>query len=133
MFEFIYDYFSKEDVVKYIRLTIVVAMYLFFRKYYSTWAQKKQQERQLAIDAEEKAAKPEKERKEQEALEEKISRDAKTFGWGKKTRSREKKKQAIVEQIAEEERARYQTAYDAAADHDIEHLLEDWWMRWDGQ
>lgn len=125
MFELIYDYFPKDDVTKYIRLVIAVGVYLFIRKYYSQWAQNKQQERQLAIDAQEKAAKPEKDRKEQEVLEEKIDRESNNFGWGKKTRSREKRKQAIVEQIADEERLRYQSAYDAAADHDIEHLLED--------
>ena len=124
MFEFIYDYFPKDDVTKYIRLIIAVGVYLFIRKYYSQWAQNKQQQRQLAIDAEEKAAKPEKDRKEKELVEEKIEREN-DFGWGKKTRSREKRKQAIVEQIANEERLRYQSAYDAAADHDIEYLLED--------
>lgn len=125
MFQLIYDYFPKEDVQKYIRLVIFVGCYFFFRKYYTNWARKKQLERQLADDAKEKAEKPEKDRKEKEDLEQKLSNETKSFGWGKKTRAREKKKQAIVEQILDEERARYQSAYDAQEDHDIEDLLED--------
>ncbi|KAG7663296.1 uncharacterized protein J8A68_003210 [[Candida] subhashii] len=125
MFEEIFEFIDKDTFTKYFRLTIVVCAYIIFRKYYSQWAAKKQTETQMAIDEKEKAEKPERDRREQEELEERLEAESKQFGWGKKTRKNVKITQAVLEQIAQEQRERHQTSYDAQEDADIEDLLED--------
>ncbi|ODV82158.1 uncharacterized protein CANTADRAFT_43774 [Suhomyces tanzawaensis NRRL Y-17324] len=122
MFEFVYDYASKETITKYIRLAVVVGFYVLFRQYYANYAKAKQLKHQLAQDEKEAKDKPEADKKKEE-LQKQLEEDN-VFGWGKKTRNRKKQQQAIIDQLAEETRLRYQTAYDAAEDHDIEDLLE---------
>ncbi|KAI5950735.1 hypothetical protein KGF54_003809 [Candida jiufengensis] len=124
-FEKIYEYVDKDTFQKYFRLTIVICAYLIFRKYYSQWASKKQNENQLKQDEQEKLEKPAKEAKAQEEIAENLEKEANEFGWGKKTRKNVKITEAVLEQIATETRQRHQTAYNAQEDHDIEDLLED--------
>ncbi|CAK7894852.1 processing of GAS1 and ALP protein 2 [[Candida] anglica] len=125
MFEFIFDYVERESFTKYLRLIIFIATYIIFRKYYSDWAKMKQVKRQIEQDNKEKEEKPEKDRKKRAEIEEKLTQEAATFGWGKKTRKNVKLSQSILEEQATELRERHQTAYDAQEDHDIEDLLED--------
>lgn len=124
-FEFIYNYVEKESFQKYLRLTIIVCIYVFARGYYSKWAQQKHIQNQLAIDRKEEEL--EEERKEQQETEkiEQLDKEAKTFGWGKATRRNVKLQEKVLQDTAEELRERHQGHYDAAEDHDIEYLLED--------
>lgn len=125
MFEFIYNYAEKEAVIKYLRLVIVVSFYLIFRQYYSTWAQKKYINDQVAKDEQEKLTKPERDEAARIAQEESLKKEAASFGWGKKTRNNVNTQQAILQDQLDVIRQRNQTAYDAAEDHDIEDLLQD--------
>lgn len=125
MFEEIFELVDRDTFTKYFRLTIVVCAYIIFRKYYSQWAANRQQKTQIEADEREKAEKPEKERREREELEKRLEDESKQFGWGKKTRKNIKITEAVLDQIAQEQRQRQQTAYDAQEDADIEDLLED--------
>ncbi len=55
---------SIEILFQYFRLTLVVCTYLIFRKYYSSWAIKKQTATQLEQDKREQSEKSEREAKE---------------------------------------------------------------------
>lgn len=123
--EFIYDYADKESVHKYLRLTIIVCMYIFVRSIYSNWAKQKAIRNQLEQDKREKEQ--DAERKEQESTQkmEKLDQEAETFGWGKATRRNVKKQEQRLQATAEELQERYQGGYDAAEDHDIDDLLEE--------
>ena len=65
-------------------MTLVVCTYLIFRKYYSSWAIKKQTATQLEQDKREQSEKSEREAKESKEKFDTISNEAKEFGWGKK-------------------------------------------------
>lgn len=123
-FNFIYNYVDKDTLHKYLRLTIIVCLYVFARGYYTNWSKQKQVRHQIDLDNKMKAE--EKKRKEQEAEEklEKLDDEAKTFGWGKATRRKVKHQERVLQDAAEELRESHQSAYDAAEDHDIEDLLE---------
>lgn len=125
MFEFIYDYVDRETFIKYFRLIVVVSVYLLARTWYSNYAKNALVNRQIAIDEKEKLDKPAKEKAKLELEEKKLKDEAKTFGWGKKTRRNVKLQQQILQDTADELRYRVQGSYDAAEDHDIEDLLED--------
>lgn len=125
MFEFIFDYVDRDSFTKYLRLTVFVAAYAIFRKYYSEWAKMKQVKRQLEMDKIEQAEKPEKDRKKKLEDDKKLAEEAATFGWGKKTRKNVKLTEAKIQESMQELRERHQSAYDAQEDHDIEDLLED--------
>ena len=49
-FDEIFDYVDRDTFFQYFRLTLVVCTYLIFRKYYSSWAIKKQTATQLEQD-----------------------------------------------------------------------------------
>lgn len=124
LFEFIYNYIDKAQFRKYFRLTIVVCVYLFFRTYYSRWSKQNEIKKKIAQDNKEAAEEKEnKHKKEAEKFEkfEKLDNEAQTFGWGKATRRKTKRQEAIVKEI----RALEQSVYDAQEDQDIEDLLED--------
>ncbi|KAK6456493.1 uncharacterized protein RJT20DRAFT_135245 [Scheffersomyces xylosifermentans] len=126
MLEFLDDYVKDRDsFIKYLRLVVFVCFYLIARQYYTKYATEKLAQKQHAEDQREAALKPEKEKREKEELEEKLRKEAKTFGWGKRTRKNVKNTEATLQEAAEELRQRHQTAYDAAEDHDIEDLLEE--------
>ncbi|KAM9906464.1 hypothetical protein OXX69_006791 [Metschnikowia pulcherrima] len=123
--EFIYDYVEKDSFQKYLRLTMIVCIYIFIRGCYSTWAKQKHIKTQLEIDRKEKQM--DDERKEREEVEkiEQLDAEATTFGWGKATRRNVKRQEKVLQDTAEELRERHQGDYDAAEDHDIDDLLED--------
>lgn len=125
MFEFVYNYVEKDDLIKYLRLVVIVSFYLAIRQYYTKWAQTKALQRQLADDEREKKEKPSKDEQKKLEQEKKLKAEAANFGWGKKTRRDVKLQEAELVAQAETLRQRHQTAYDAAEDHDIEDLLED--------
>lgn len=125
MFEFIFDYIDEDKYRKYFRVFLVVIVYVLFRGYYSEWAKQKQVKRQLEIDEQEKLEKPERDRKEAEEHREKLEKEAKLMGWGKLTRAKAKRNEAILQEAVSQLRERNQLAYDAAEDNDIEDLLED--------
>ncbi|MCP8716283.1 MAG: hypothetical protein M5E90_02570 [Asgard group archaeon] len=124
-FDEIFDYVEKDLFYKYFRLFLVVCTYLIFRKYYSSWAAKKQTQTQFAEDERELAEKSEREAREKKQNFDKLNDEAKEFGWGKKTRQNVKLTEALLEEYVAEQRQRKQTAYDAQEDADIEDLLED--------
>lgn len=124
MFEFIFNYVEKDTFIKYLRLLMVVCVYIIFRQYYSKYAQDKLIKQQVAQDERDQAEKPEKERLEKERHQEKLQQEAASFGWGKKTRQNAKVQQSLLEEKLEVLRQRNQSAYDAAEDEDIEDLLE---------
>ncbi|KAG2733993.1 hypothetical protein G9P44_003518 [Scheffersomyces stipitis] len=125
MFEFIFEFVDREIFIKYFRLIVFVCAYLIIRQYYTKYATNKLAKKQFDDDERELALKPEKEKKQKEELQKKLDTEAKTFGWGKKTRKTVKHTEAILTEAAEELRQRNQTFYNAAEDHDIEDLLED--------
>lgn len=125
IFDFIYKYVEREVVTKYLRLAMCLSVYLMMRGIYLKWAMNKQLKQQVSKDEAEKAEKPEVLRKEKEEVERKLVEDEQVFGWGKKTRSTEKRKQAVIDLFAEEERQRNQDVYDVQEDSDIDDLLED--------
>lgn len=125
MFEVIFDYVDKDQFFKYLKLVIIVAGYLFFREIYSNHMKIKQVEKQLKEDEEIKANKPEADRKKREEEDQRLENEAKTFGWGKRTRKNAKLAQRAIEDRAEET-YNLSSAYNAAEDHDIDYLLEDW-------
>lgn len=125
MFEIIFQYIDHDSFYKYLRLLIIVGMYLMCRNIYSEYAKQSQVKRQIALDEKEKLEKPVKEERERAEKEEALEKDAASFGWGKKTRKNVKLQESILQQESEDLRQRYQSAYDAAEDHDIEDLLED--------
>lgn len=125
MFELIYDWVDRETFIKYFRLIVVVSVYILARRIYSNYAKTSMIKRQIKIDEREKLEKPEKERKKVEDKEKKLKEEAKTFGWGKKTRRNIKLQEQVLIDTADELRFRAQNAYDAAEDNDIEDLLED--------
>ncbi|EGV64779.1 hypothetical protein PSN45_005125 [Yamadazyma tenuis] len=124
-FDFIFDYVDRESYTKYFRLVVAVCGYIIVRGLYQKWATKFHIQQEVNRDNAEKAAKPAKDAELQKQYEEKLQQEAKTFGWGKKTRRDTKLKQAYIEDQFNELRQRHQSAYDAAEDHDIEYLLED--------
>ena len=63
-FDEIFDYVDRDTFFQYFRLTLVVCTYLIFRKYYSSWAIKKQTATQLEQDKREQSEKSEREAKE---------------------------------------------------------------------
>lgn len=123
-FQFIYNYVDKDNLHKYLRLTIIVCLYIFVRGYYSNWSKQRQVRNQIDLDN--KMKEQEKERKQREGEEkiEKLDEEAKTFGWGKATRRKVKRQEKILQDAAEEAREYHQGLYDAAEDHDIDDLLE---------
>lgn len=125
MFEFVYNYVEPEKFKQYFRLFLFIVVYIMFRGYYSNWAKQRQVKAQLEQDKREAEEKPERERQEREAQLQKIEEEAQLFGWGKQTRSKAKRNEAILQEAVAELRERNQLAYDAAEDHDIEDLLED--------
>ncbi|EMG48503.1 PGA2 Processing of GAS1 and ALP protein 2 [Candida maltosa Xu316] len=124
-FDEIYDYVEKDTFMKYFRLFLVVCTYLIFRKYYSSWAVKKQTQAQYAQDERELAEKSARDAREKKETIEKIETEAQEFGWGKKTRNNVKLTEAVLQEYAAQQRQRNQSAYDAQEDVDIEDLLED--------
>lgn len=124
VFSFVYKYVDQESLQKYLRLTIIVCLYVFARGYYTNWSKQRQVRHQLDLDNKLKAE--EKKRKEQESEEklEKVDEEAKSFGWGKATRRKVKHQEKILQDAADEIRETNQSAYDAAEDHDIDDLLE---------
>lgn len=125
VFDFIFNYVDKASFLKYFRVVIIICGYVIIRGLYMNWAGKYHIRKQVERDEKEKAEKPSKDAKAKAELEEKLANEAKTFGWGKKTRKDNKLKEAIIEREFNELRQRQQSAYDAAEDHDIEDLLED--------
>lgn len=125
MFEFIYNYVDQEKFKSYFRLFLFIIIYIMVRGYYTNWAKQRQVKHQLAEDKREAEEKPERERQEREARLQEIEEEAQLFGWGKQTRSKAKKNEALLQEAVAELRERNQLAYDAAEDHDIEDLLED--------
>lgn len=124
IFEFIYNYVYRDTFQKYLRLTVIVCLYLFIRTYYTNWSKQRQVRRQLALSKKEAELDAEyKEKKKQENLQ-RLENEAKTFGWGKTTRRNVKKQEQELANITEALREKHQGAYDAAEDHDIEDLLE---------
>lgn len=126
IFNFIYNYIDQDQFKKYFRLVVIVCVYLFFRTWYTNWAKTKEIARRIEEDN--KKAQTRKEEKEAEANEkfEKLDEESKTFGWGKATRRNVKRQEHLLNEAAETIQALEQSAYDAAEDHDIEDLLEDW-------
>lgn len=124
-FDEIFDYVDRDTFFQYFRLTLVVCTYLIFRKYYSSWAIKKQTATQLEQDKREQSEKSEREAKESIEKFDTISNEAKEFGWGKKTRNNVKLTEAVLAEYSEQQRQRNQTSYDAQEDADIDDLLED--------
>lgn len=121
----IFQYVEKDSFYKYLRLTIIVCSYIFFRALYQNYLKARQIKHQLKLDEQEKLEKPEKEARARQEEIEKIESEANTFGWGKKTRRNVKLQQAVLDEQMNELRTRQQSAYDAAEDNDIEDLLED--------
>ena len=64
-------------------MTLVVCTYLIFRKYYSSWAIKKQTATQLEQDKENNLKNLKEKLKESKEKFDTISNEAKEFGWGK--------------------------------------------------
>lgn len=124
--DFIYEYVDKDTFKKYFRLVIIVCIYVFVRGYYSTYAKQRQIRRQLDLDSKEKERAASKEASLDDAKKELEDVDEKNlgFGWGKATRRKVKTQEKVMQITEEEVRKRKQTAYDAAEDHDIDHLLE---------
>lgn len=124
IFDFLYDYIEKDTLQKYLRLTVIVCLYLFIRTYYTNWTKQRQVRRQLDLDKKEQQMDAEyKEQKTQEKFQ-KLEDEANTFGWGKVTRRNVKKQEKALADATEALRESHQGAYDAAEDHDIEDLLE---------
>ncbi|OBA21119.1 hypothetical protein METBIDRAFT_78180 [Metschnikowia bicuspidata var. bicuspidata NRRL YB-4993] len=122
---FVYDYVEKQSLQKYLRLVIIVCIYIFARGYYSNWAKQRHIRTQLAIDKREKELDAQrKERDESEKFEE-LDREATSFGWGKATRRNVKRQEQVLQDAAQQLRERHQGEYDAAEDHDIDDLLDD--------
>lgn len=128
-FAFVYNYVDKDTLHKYLRLTIIVCLYVFLRSYYSNYAKQKEIQRKIDEDKREKALEKEKAETEEAETLSKLDDEAQTFGWGKATRRTVKRQSAALKQQAEDLREYHQSAYDAAEDHDIDDLLEDW-VRW---
>lgn len=124
-FEFIFEYVERDKFMKYFRLIVIIGGYLIVRSLYQGWAKNYHIKRQVERDEKEKVLKKEKEAQQEQAKVDRLNEEAEGFGWGKKTRKNIKLQQDKVEQQINEIRQRQQTAYDAAEDHDIDHLLED--------
>lgn len=124
IFNFVYDYVEKDKLTKYLRLVIVVCVYIFLRSYYSNWAKTKYVKDQLALDKKEKEEEKEKKLDESRNKIEKLDAEASGFGWGKATRRKVKTLEIVVNETMAKLSEREQSAYDAAEDHDIEDLLE---------
>lgn len=123
-FQFIYNYVDKDTLHKYLRLTIIVCLYIFARGYYSNWSKQRQVRNQLDLDNKLKAQEKQKKQEEEEQKFDQLDDEAKSFGWGKATRRKVKRQEKILQDAAEEIRENNQSSYDAAEDHDIEDLLE---------
>lgn len=123
-FQFIYNYVDQDTFTKYLRLTIIVCIYIFLRGYYSNWSKQRQVKNQIDLDNKLKAEEKKREEQKEEEKLENLDNEAKSFGWGKATRRNVKRQEKILQDAAEEIRERKQTAYDAAEDHDIDDLLE---------
>lgn len=124
-FAFVYNYVDKDTLHKYLRLTIIVCLYVFLRSYYSNYAKQKEIQRKIDEDKREKELEKEKAKTEEAETLSKLDDEAQTFGWGKATRRTVKRQSAALKQQAEDLREYHQSAYDAAEDHDIDDLLED--------
>lgn len=118
------------DVFKFFRILMIVYLYLILRRTWTNYAKRKQIEKQLALDdlrkkkAIEDAANgitP-----EDETLEPKVE-DDQSWGWGKKSRRKYKKQEAIFNQKLKEldETVELNTAFNPDSDDDIADLLED--------
>lgn len=124
IFNFVYDYVEKEKLTKYLRLVIIVCVYVFLRSYYSNWAKTKYVKRQIELDKQEKEEDEEKKLDENREKLEKLEAEASGFGWGKATRRKVKTLEIVVKETMAKLSQKEQSAYDAAEDHDIEDLLE---------
>lgn len=128
--------FSDFDVYQFIRLVIIIGGYIFLRSRVSDYLKQQQLKTEIEQDKELKAKKliddPTGEVAEAEAEElfqdsEGISRSEKGWGWGKSTRRKVKKQQALFEKEIEkatvEAQRKLQKGYDS--DEEINELLQD--------
>lgn len=128
--------FSDFDVYQLIRLVIIVGGYIIIRTRATEYFKTKQLKAQLEKDKEEKARKlvddPTGEVAQAEAEElfqdyDNIRRSEKSWGWGKATRKRVKKQQALfekeIEKAAVEAQRKLNSGYDS--DEELNELLHD--------
>lgn len=124
------------DLYQLIRLVIIIGGYIFLRTRVSEYMQQKQLKTQLEKDKEMKAQQlindPTGELAQAEAEElfgdnEGVSKSEKNWGWGKTTRRKVKKQQALfekeIEKAAVEAQKKLENGYDS--DEDINEFLQD--------
>ncbi|KAG0677961.1 hypothetical protein C6P40_004463 [Pichia californica] len=128
--------FNDFDIYQLIRLVIIVGGYIFLRTRVSDYLKQQQLKAQIEHDKELKSSKlindptGEIAKAEDEELfkeHEGINKSEKGWGWGKSTRRKIKKQQAIFEQEIEkaavEAQRKLQSGYDS--DEEINELLHD--------
>ncbi|RKP28993.1 hypothetical protein METBISCDRAFT_31981 [Metschnikowia bicuspidata] len=120
LLDFIDNYFDKKTIQKYLRLIIIVCVYLSVRTCYTNWTKQRQVRRQVDLDKQEQ----ERDTQLAEWKIKKFENEAQFFGWGKTTRRNVKRQEKALAEATAALREAHQTAYDAAEDHDIEELLE---------
>lgn len=119
--------FTRDGLIKYIRLVVLIACYVLARRYFTNWSKTRQVAQQVARDKQEKQDRLDgKIQDAEEPIKGSVNPElTSSFGWGKKTASLQKQKQKVVNDLVEQVRQETQSQYDAAEDHDIDYLLED--------
>lgn len=128
--------FSEFDVYQFIRLVIIIGGYIFFRTRASEYMKNRQIQNQISQDNEDKARKliedPTGEGAQAEAEEmfqeyDGIKKSEKGWGWGKATRKRVKKQQALFEKEIERAAVEAQRKLDSGynSDDEINEFLQD--------
>ncbi|SGZ52728.1 CIC11C00000003894 [Sungouiella intermedia] len=98
-FQFIYNYVDQDTFTKYLRLTIIVCIYIFLRGYYSNWSKQRQVKNQIDLDNKLKAEEKKREEQKEEEKLENLDNEAKSFGWGKATRRNVKRQEKICKML----------------------------------
>ena len=123
--DLLYDYVDRDTLVKYIRLAACVSFYLILRKYYSSWIEKKQIQRQMEKDKKDKEEEPMRKEQMKTQKKESLEKEAKSFGWGKKTRKTVKNQEIKLEELADDLQLGREAGFNANEDRDIENLLTE--------
>ena len=120
LLDFIDNNLDKKNIQKYLRLIVIVCVYLSVRTWYTNWTKQRQVRRQLELDKKEQ----EHDTQLADSKIKKFENEAQSFGWGKTTRRNVKRQEKALAEATAALSEAHQTAYDAAEDHDIEDLLE---------
>lgn len=120
LLDFIDNYLDKKNIQKYLRLIVIVCVYLSVRTWYTNWTKQRQVRRQLDLDKQEQ----ERDTQLADSKIKKFENEAQSFGWGKTTRRNVKRQEKALAEATAALCEAHQTTYDAAEDRDIEELLE---------